>query len=312
MNTKVSDFEQVLRKNAIYSSDRNKMNKFAVNELLREHSLELLGKGFETRAYRVMDSDWVVKEGRWDLDFEPIMHLTVKIPREQAQKLLRAFKFTFLPEIDEVLIQYGHYLKLVEYFGYFPDEEIYFHPNIDSIHNKQVRLRQEMNRFIEKIDDKYSLPEQKELKKILSSNLNTYNFLPQEYLLYGRSISRQNKGKDTYYIFQRFVKGKTLFEHNVKKLSGKNRKLMILLSYLVLLLNTRESLVPDLRPRYILQTHDWFGDTDNIILADKGPVLIDTRRVWETNSNFVKRGLLVPELITLRTKHYLQHYLSNV
>src|SRR5690606_1235149 len=115
MQNNNTNFENVLQENAIYSPDIKEMKRFPVNEFLKNYKLEQIGKGFETRVFKIKNTNWVVKEGRWDLDFEPIMHLTVKIPRVQAQKLFRGFKFTFLPEEEVVLNQYSHYLKLLEY-----------------------------------------------------------------------------------------------------------------------------------------------------------------------------------------------------
>ena len=311
MQEQIDDFEKLLRNNAIYSTDIEKIKTFPVNELLKEHKLKLIGKGFESRAFKIKGVDWVVKEGRWDLDFKPIINLTVKIPREQAQKLVRAFKFNFLPEKEEVLRQYGLYLKLLEYFAYFSDDEEFFHPNLDKLKTKQKIIRNNLSDHIEEMGVVKTLPHVSELEKILKSELKQYNFLPKEYLLYGDPVSPENKGKKTYFIFQEFIRGKTLYEHDVKNFTGKFRKLMILLSFLILLLAKKERIVPDLRPRYILQNHDWFGDTDNIIVNRSDLKMVDTRRVWETDSNFVKRGFVVPELVTLRAKHYLQHYLLS-
>lgn len=92
---------------------------------------ELLGKGFFSRAFKIHQARWVIKEGRWDIDI-PLIFGTKSIHGQPLQKLLSPFSYKFLPSKEESWRQYQEYLLLARYFGYF-DESFSYYPAFEDI-----------------------------------------------------------------------------------------------------------------------------------------------------------------------------------
>jgi len=85
------------------------------------------------------------------------------------------------------------------------------------------------------------------------------------------------------------------------------------LVYLILLMNYQIHLVPDTRPRYpLLQVNNWLTKTDNIILSKDDIKFIDTRWLWDYNSNIIKRGVVIPDMILNISKSYIVNLLKYV
>jgi len=86
-----------------------------------------------------------------------------------------------------------------------------------------------------------------------------------------------------------------------------------LMIYLILLMNYQIHLVPDTRPRYpILQVGNWLTKTDNIIATEDKIKFIDTRWFWDYNSNPIKRGLIIPDMIINLAKSYINVLLNEL
>lgn len=92
---------------------------------------DLLGKGFFSRAFKIHQARWVIKEGRWDIDI-PLIFGTKSIHGQPLQKLLSPFSYKFLPSKEESWRQYQEYLLLARYFGYF-DESFSYYPAFEDI-----------------------------------------------------------------------------------------------------------------------------------------------------------------------------------
>jgi hypothetical protein len=259
------------------------------------------------------DMDWVVKEGRWDLDLNLFGDAKLPLPAELTEKILTLFSFTFLPSQKEILRQYKAYLKFVQYFGYFEKESSYYHPNQDLIFNAQKNIRESLVFYREDLEKYYKFKLDPKIDEILNSDVKYHNFLPKEYLLVGKSISRENKGKNTYYIVQEYIKGTLMHDNDESSLTMETKRQMVLLVYLILLMNYQIHLVPDTRPRYpIMQVNNWLTKTDNIILNKDDVKFIDTRWLWDYNSNIIKRGIIIPDMIINISKSYLENLLHNL
>ena len=231
-----------------------------------------------------------------------------------STNVLKLFSFTFLPREEEILRQYRLYLNFIEYFGYFDNNKVYFHPNREAFFTAQKNIRDSLLYFKPKIEKKYGIKLNKKLDKILETEAVKYhNFLPKEYLLYGKSISKENKGKKTQFIFQEFIKGELLHDVKKKDMSKLHVKQLILMLYLLLLMHYQIHIIPDTRPRYIFtEAYNWLTKTDNVMMAKDGLKFIDTRWFWDSKSNFAKRGLIIPNLILNLSKFYLNYLLRHV
>lgn len=304
-------FEKELKKYAIYSP--LKVYEAPVQEILDGKKLEQIAAGQMGRAYRIEGEKWILKEGRWDISIELFWDTRLPLPAGITEKILNLFSFTFMPREEEILRQYRMYLNFVEYFGYFDEGSDYYHPNLSMIHTAQKNIRESLLYFKPKIEKKYAIKFHSNLDEILTSDVIRHNFLPREYLLYGKSISKENKGKNTQLIFQEFLRGELL--HDIKRQKMPKRQLheLILMIYLLLLMHYQLGIVPDTRPRYVFtEAYNWLTKTDNVMQTSDGLKFIDTRWFWDSNSNFVRRGLIIPNMIINMSKLYLNYLLKNV
>lgn len=114
-------------------------------EVCEKCSYTFLGKGFFSRAFKVEGENWVIKEGRWDIDI-PLIFGTKSIHGQPLQKLLSPFSYKFLPSKEESWRQYQEYLLLARYFGFF-DESYAYYPEFESIIAFQTGLRTNISIF---------------------------------------------------------------------------------------------------------------------------------------------------------------------
>lgn len=306
-------FEDLLKRYAIYSPEQSTVTLAPTHRLFPEHQIRFLSSGIQARVYKMRDVDWVIKEGRWDLDFNLFGDTKLPLSAELSEKLLNVFSFTFLPTRSEILRQYKAYLKFIQYFGYFTDAKDYYHPNLELINNAQHNIRESLLFYKDELESYYHLKFDIKLDAILTSELKYHNFLPKEYLLMGQSISPENNNKDTFFIVQQYIKGTLLHDQDFHKLPDKVKKQMVLMIYLILLMNYQIHIVPDTRPRYpLFQISNWLMKTDNIIVNEDNVKFIDTRWFWDTKANFIKRGAVIPDLIINLSKNYINEILKDV
>ncbi|MFQ5493077.1 MAG: hypothetical protein ACE5DX_02885 [Candidatus Dojkabacteria bacterium] len=305
-------FETKLQRYAIYSP--KEINESPIDYIFDGLKLEMFGKGMQARTYKIKGKDWVVKEGRWDLDLSVLFGgSNIPFPATITAKVMNLFSFTFLPDKKEIAYQYKMYLTFVKYFGYFRKDGRYFHPQRSLLLGEQKRIRDSLLDLKPKIEKKYKLKFNNKIDKILTSNHKYHNFLPKEYLLFGQSISPENKGKPTYFIVQEFIKGELLHDTENEELSDQVLSQLIILIYLILVMHMKDHLLPDTRPRYpLLEANDWLTKTDNIIVSKKRLTFIDTRWFWDTRGNFIKRGGIIPVQIIRLAKYYLTYLLDDV
>jgi hypothetical protein len=299
-------FVEFLKENAYYGEEYP-LESTNVRKFLDEYTVVRIGKGMNTRVFKVEEVDWVVKEGRWDLDVSFFENLEIQIPAQLTENFLKMFQVQFLPRPKEIKRQYDLYLRFVKYFGYFDEKSDYFHPEISSVFHSQQDIRNSLLAEVENIENKHNIKLDPSVERIFTNTSTvTHNYLPNEYLLYGRTMSGKDSDRDTYFIFQEFVHGELLHDQELYDLDKNELEQMILLSFLVLLMRTNEKLVPDLRPRhFVAEATDWFTNTDNLIISKDQVKFIDTRWVWETGENVVKRGILIPEMTVESVKKYL-------
>lgn len=304
--------EKKIQNYAVYSPGLYKLAP--VTEILKGKKLKKIGEGMLGRVFRIVDENWVIKEGRWDLDFDLFGNTKLPLPAELTERIMGIFSFRFLPRPKEIARQYKQYLTFAQYFGYFTSKDSYHHPNLDLLVRAQKNIRESLLFYKKDIEDFYKIKLNHKLDSILASEIKYHNFLPKEYLLVGKSISKANQGKETYFIFQEYVEGKLLHDIEDENLSDSTFYQLILIMYLTLLLNLREGLLPDTRPRYPLyQLYNWVTNTDNIIVSSKDQLkFIDTRFFWETQSNFIRKGGVISDLIINLTKNYLNYLLEYV
>lgn len=304
-------FEQKLQQNATYHP--HKISIAPVAHILKQCNakLKLLSMGIQARVYKIKNHDWVIKEGRWDIEFPLFHNLTFPLPSKLTQDFFNLFSWSFHPTQKVIQKQYTYYLQFIQYFGYFhtPKYDLikkYFHPDIHTITQKQHELRHSLPTTIPLIEKAYNIILPEKVKTIIASRVRFHNFLPKEYLLIGKSLRGKYKGKLTYFIFQKYIKGKLLHDIPVATLSQRFRSQLILLAYLILLMHYNLGLVPDTRPRYpFTEVFDWLTKTDNIIVSANGLKFIDTRWMWETKGNFIQRGLIIPDLVINLAKRAL-------
>jgi hypothetical protein len=288
----MTPLELLFRSYQIHSLDECESKNFG--EICEQHEYDFLGKGFFSRAFRVRDSEWVIKEWRWDIDI-PLIFGTKNIHGQPLQKLLSPFSYKFLPTKEEAWRQYQEYLLLVRYFGYF-DTSYDYYPQYESIAQFQKWLRWNLDIFRDILIARFDI----KLSEDFSDKLPIlHNFLPREYMGYWVSVSPENKGKKTSYIAQEFIKGVPFSEKKIEDFSEEELKQIYLLCILILICYIQTGKIPDTRP-----TSDpkhwgqWFLHTENIFVTENGGVkMVDTRWLWNVDENIIKRGIMIPELI---------------
>lgn len=308
----MKNIEEILQQNAIYSP--KKFVTSDISSIINPDDLRQIGMGMMSRVYKVKRKDWVVKEGRWDLHLDVAgTNAKIPFPIETAERLLdNTFSLTFLPKEEEILRQYDLYLKFAKYFGYFSPEENYYHPKKEQLFKQQQKVRNSLVDYIPEIQKKYLFKINKKITKVLTSEEAFHNFLPKEYLLAGKSICPQNKGKVTYYIFQEYVTGDLLHDVKYKDLPKKDLYQLIVLIYLIILMESQIGILPDTRPRHPFEVYNWLTKTDNIIKDESGMKYIDTRWFWDSRSNIAKRGVLLPNFIKTLAAFYINYLLKFV
>jgi hypothetical protein len=305
--------ESLIRRYAIYSTDEQAIKIAPTRSIFDMAKLERMSSGLQARVFKHKEFNWVIKEGRWDLEVD--FFGTGKIPLniKLMEKFLGLFSFSFRPRLKEVLRQYNLYLKFAEYFGFFEKKGDYFHPNINEIHSSQRHLRNSLLYFKPEIEKHFHFKINDKIDSILLSDVRFHNFLPKEYLLYGKSLSPENGAHYTYFIVQDFIAGTNLDKLDETDLPENTTKQLIVLLYLILLMDYQIGLLPDTRPKYVIsQMYNWLLKTDNIMISNNDVKFIDTRWLWDKNDNFVKRGLIIPEMIENLAKGYINFLLDNV
>lgn len=303
--------EKLIRDKAIYSITDYK--EVDITELLKDFEVKRKYQGQLSRVYKFEDEKWVIKEGRWDVKLE-FAKGGVPLPLRITEKFLGMFSFKFLPRKEEILRQFKLYLEFAQYLGYFKNDSVYYHPNRDLIFLAQKNIRNSLAFFIPEIEKEYDFKLHPNIKKVLESDAKYHNFLPKEYLLVGKSLSKENKGNMTSLIFQEFIENGTML-HDIpdKKLERTHKEQLILMIYLILLMNMQIKILPDTRPRYnFLQAYNWITKTDNVLVVKEGLKFIDTRWFWDTDSNLVRRGLFIPNLVIQKAKSGINSLLADL
>lgn len=306
------DIEEFARENAIYSINDYKESN--VKDFLAKYELEPVGAGLNARVFKIKNKNWVIKEARWDLNIKLFSDKAkIPLPAKLAQNVMNIFSFQFLPNKKNSMQDYSSYLEFSQYFGYYDEDSDFPHPNLELISTAQKNIRETLLFFKPAIERKYSIKLPSNIDDVLNSDVKYHNFLPREYQLMGESISKENKGKVTSYIFQQFVKGDLLAEIPDKNLSRETKLQLILLVYLVFLMHMQIGLLPDTKPRKpMFNAYNWLTKTDNIIVSKDKLIFIDTRWFWDTNANIVKRGVLIPDLMINRAKYSLLTLLDDI
>lgn len=263
-------------------------------EICDAYSCSLLGKWFFSRAFRIDGSDWVIKEGRWDIDI-PTIFWTKSIHGQPLQKLLSPFSYKFLPTREETWRQYQEYLVLARYFGFF-DESYSYYQDYEAMRHFQTGLRWNLDIFRGILRGRFDI----HLPENFSKNFPVFhNFLPREYMSYGTAISPENRGKETSYIAQEFLSGNPLSDKKLEDFTREELSQIYLLCILMLVFYIQTGKIPDTRP-----TNDpkhwwqWFLHTENIFVTPwEGIKMVDTRWLWNIDENLIKRWIIIPELI---------------
>lgn len=305
------EIEDYAKLNAIYSPDDHKVSN--ITDFLKDYELEFLSAGLFARAFRIKGKKWVVKEGRWDLDFTILGDVKIPLPARLIQKLMSIFSYQFQPTTKNIQNDYRGYLEFAQYFGYFERKSDFPHPGIDLMFTAQKNIRDTLLFYKPALERKYKIKLDKKIDMILTSNVKYHNFLPKEYQLFGQAISKENQGRETSYILQEFIKGKHLAASDDRNLKPSHKKQLILMIYLVLLMHMQIGLLPDTKPKGgILGAANWLTNTENILLTKNDIKFIDTRWFWDVNANFVRRGGMIPNLIIQRAKYSLKDLLKYI
>lgn len=306
--------ENLIRRFAIYTLNPEDVRVTPIHSLFNPDKLLFLSMGLMSRVFKHTDYPLVVKEGRWDLDFELWKGARVPLSANLLEKTLKIFSWSYRPKIEEVLKQYGYFLTFIEYFGYFEDKNSFYHPEIDKIHSAQRHLRNSLLYYKPDVEKYFKFKINPKIDEILLSDSRKHNFVIKEYLLYGKSISKENKGNNTSYVVQDFVDGQVLHDiDNTSQPVEITRQLIVLL-YLLLLMDCQTGILPDSRPKYFaIQAYDWLLKTDNIMLTKKqGIKFVDTRGFWIKRGNLFRRGIIIPEMMENLAKGYINFLLDSL
>ncbi len=303
--------ESWLRRHAVTDPDIPRVAP--VHELRERVSLTPLSEGVFSRVYRISGQPWVLKEGRWDPDFRLVGNLKVPLPGQLTEDLWRQFSQTFLPRPEEVLRQFRLYRHFAEVFGLFDPQDPPAPPEGERLFARQRELRTLLPDRIPDLAEDYGLTHAETLRELLADNAVQYhNFLPREYQLIGQPLSNPADERTTSLIVQEYVEGTHLHDTDVRDLAEEHRRQLILLLILILVLHRERKMLPDMRPRYpVLQIYDWLTKTDNVILSGDGLKFVDTRWFWETDQNYVKRGLFIPDRMIGQAKRLLTSLLKE-
>jgi hypothetical protein len=307
--------ENIIRRFAIYTPNKKSVRVAPISKIFDINKLEKLSAGIQARIYKHKDFNWVIKEGRWDLEFDLFGTGNMPVNVRIMEKLMGLFSFTFTPSLDKTLEQYESYLKFIQYFGYFDKKNSYVHPNLDMILDTQRHFRNSLLFYKPELEKHFNFKINSKIDSLLISDLRLHNYLPKEYLLYGKSFSPENKGKLTYFIIQDFIPGKNLNQLDETSLPHRTTKQLIIMLYIILLMDYQTGLLPDTRPKYLIsQMYNWLLRTDNIRISEKNNDLmfIDTRWLWDRNANFIKRGTIIPEMIENLAKGYINLLLEEL
>jgi hypothetical protein len=71
-------FERELQQYAVYTPERRSLNFAPTNKIFGSRKLKFISAGLQARVYKIEGMDWVVKEGRWDLELN--LFGTTKLP----------------------------------------------------------------------------------------------------------------------------------------------------------------------------------------------------------------------------------------
>lgn len=284
-----------------------------MHELRDRLPLTPLSDGVFSRVFRVDDHPWVLKEGRWDPDFRLIGNVKVPLPGQLTEDIWRQFSQTFLPRPEEILRQFRLYLHFAEFFGLFDPDIHPFPDDPEGIYQRQRHVRQFLPDKIPDLAEDYGLEHMKTLQEtVAEDSVRYHNFLPLEFQLIGKPLSNPEDERTTSLIVQEYVPGIHLHDVDIRLLSEEHKQQTILLLTLILLLHRERKILPDTRPRYpVLEIYDWLTKTDNVILSDDGLKFIDTRWFWETDANYVKRGLFIPDVMIGQAKKLLHLLLAS-
>lgn len=300
----VDELKQFLYENAYYGDGNIKYIDILPENIFSR--MKFLGSGLFSNVYKLEGSGYVLKEGKWTVDMN-LVSLRLKFPiklLEMNSKFL--FKYSFLPYPEEMIRQYDDYIKFAKYFGCFDNS--YQHPRKKEILDEQLSTRTSLLDSIEELELYYQFKFRDNIKIIIENQF--YNFLPEEFTLYAKSTT--NPDQYTSFIFQEFVDGIQFPDIDLKELSSKTKCQLVLFMYLILFLRFKEDLIPDIRPN-LSNFHNWIMKSPNLMLCPNGDVkFIDTRWFWNLNDNFVKRGLIIPEIGLIQLKYYINKLLDDL
>lgn len=307
----IRDITSIFREYQICPSFETEQRDFA--DVFKNLPHTTIGKWFFSRVFRLEGQPWVVKEGRWDLDLPLFFGGKKTIQWLPIQTLLSVFSYSFLPTLEEEARQYREYLLLCRYFGYFGDGYEHY-DDYAALTAFQYGFRANLSFLFPVLEHRFGI---KISEKIFAELPVLHNFLPREYLCYWAAVSEENKEKNTSYIIQEFLSGKPLSDMDMDDFSREQLLQMYLFCLLALLFFVHTGCVLDTRPsKDPKHWAHWLMKTENIFVThDRGIQLLDTRWLWNTHSNLVRRWVLIPELIiqsTVRTAKSLEKKLRSL
>src|SRR3989344_3393871 len=153
----MADYDEIEQKLIPYPSfDPNNIESIDIDRVFSAADIEYFGEGLMSRVYKIKNSDWLVKEGRWDFNLKFFNGLDIPSSAVVTESILKLFDYSFLPRKKEVARQYADYLKFAEYMGYFDSEDQFYHPNRSEIFRKQRYIRKTLLGHREPIERIYN------------------------------------------------------------------------------------------------------------------------------------------------------------
>lgn len=271
-----------------------------IAELLEGHALLPLGAGVFHRVFRIEGTPWVLKEARWKLRL-PLGHgIELPLPGRTLHAVLRRLSSGCLPTTEEFERREHHYHAVATALGWWEQT----HPpvaDISRLVREQQAFRRSLLNDLPAFAEHHRLRSTERLRSLLVSDDGKRNFLPEEYATLGSCL--HDDTHTTVYVLQRYVQGPSLHDCD----AASNSDAITLFCALALRLRDVHGLLPDTRPRNLLRS-DWLTQTDNMICAEGGPMLVDTRWCWEANRTWLCRGGPIPAWTIASYREWLRRH----
>ena len=125
-------------------------------EIFNLTDLEYIASGLLARVFRVKNTNWVLKESRWDMQFTFSPDKTIALPSALIQAFLEPFAYKFLPQKDAISEQRKLFQIFIEYFGFFNQPTDFPVKNFSLTKKRQQKPRRDLGKYIPELEAFYA------------------------------------------------------------------------------------------------------------------------------------------------------------